>query len=48
MTREEVEKHQIEHILQVCRGNVSKAEAMLEINRVTVHHEIKKYGLKQE
>lgn len=48
VTMKEVEKHHIEHILQLCRGNVSKAASMLEINRVTLHHKIKKYGLKQE
>ncbi|MHC1724460.1 MAG: sigma-54-dependent transcriptional regulator [Syntrophobacteraceae bacterium] len=48
VTMKEVEKLHIEHILQLCRGNVSKAASMLEINRVTLHHKIKKYGLKQE
>jgi two-component system response regulator HydG len=44
----EVEKNHIEHILKLCRWNVSKAASMLEINRVTLHHKIKKYGLTRE
>lgn len=44
----EVEKHHIEHILKLCRWNVSKASTLLEMNRVTLHHKIKKYELKPE
>ncbi|MEM5786201.1 MAG: sigma-54 dependent transcriptional regulator [Syntrophobacteraceae bacterium] len=44
----DVEKNHIEHILKLCGWNVSKAASMLEINRVTLHHKIKKYGLRHE
>ncbi|MFZ2448028.1 MAG: sigma-54 dependent transcriptional regulator [Syntrophobacteraceae bacterium] len=44
----EVEKNHIEHVLKLCRWNISKAAILLEINRVTLHHKIKKYGLKPE
>jgi two-component system, NtrC family, response regulator HydG len=44
----EVEKNHIEHILKLCRWNISRAAAVLEINRVTLHHKIKKYDLKPE
>lgn len=42
----EVEKNHIERILKRCRWNISKASLLLEMNRVTLHHKIKKYGLK--
>jgi two-component system response regulator HydG len=48
VSMKEVERKHIEHILRLCRWNVSKAACMLEINRVTLHHKIKKYGLTQE
>lgn len=44
----EVEKNHIEHILKLCRWNISRAAVLLEMNRVTLHHKIKKYGLKSE
>jgi two-component system response regulator HydG len=47
VSMKEVEKNHIGHILKLCRWNVSKAACMLEINRVTLHHKIKKYGLTQ-
>jgi len=48
VSMKDVEKDHIGHILKLCRWNVSKAASMLEINRVTLHHKIKKYGLTQE
>jgi two-component system response regulator HydG len=48
VTMREVEKNHIEHILKLCRWNVSKAAVMLEMNRVTLHHKIKKFGLQPE
>ncbi|MCE5333079.1 MAG: sigma-54 dependent transcriptional regulator [Desulfobacteraceae bacterium] len=42
----DVEKNHIERILKRCRWNISKAALLLEITRVTLHHKIKKYGLK--
>jgi two-component system response regulator HydG len=44
----EVERHHIDHILKLCRWNISKAATILEINRVTLHHKIKKFDLKPE
>lgn len=44
----EVERHHIDHILKLCRWNISKAATLLEINRVTLHHKIKKFDLKPE
>jgi two-component system response regulator HydG len=48
MTMKDVEKNHIGHILELCRWNVSKAASMLEMNRVTLYHKVKKYGLKPE
>ncbi len=42
----EMEKRHIEHILQLCGWNISKAAKMLEINRSTLHNKIKKYDLR--
>jgi two-component system, NtrC family, response regulator HydG len=44
----EVERHHIDHILKLCRWNISKAATILEINRVTLHHKIKRFDLKPE
>jgi two-component system response regulator HydG len=44
----EVERRHIEHILKLCRWNISKAAALMEMNRVTLHHKIKKFDLKPE
>ncbi len=48
VTMREVEKNHIEHILKLCRWNISKAASVLEMNRVTLHHKIKKFELKPE
>ena len=37
-----------DHILKLCRWNISKAATLLEMNRVTLHHKIKKFDLKPE
>jgi len=42
----EMEKQHIERILKLCQGNISKAADLLEVNRVTLHSKIKKYGLR--
>jgi two-component system response regulator HydG len=42
---QEVEKNHIDRILKLCKGNISKAAHILEINRTTLHNKIKKYGL---
>ena len=44
----EVERQHIEHILKLCRWNISKAATLLEMNRVTLHHKIKKFDMKPE
>jgi two-component system response regulator HydG len=41
----EMEKRHIQHILNLCRGNISKAAGILEINRTTLHNKIKSYSL---
>ncbi|SFM64451.1 sigma-54-dependent transcriptional regulator [Thermodesulforhabdus norvegica] len=40
-----VEKRHIEKVLKECGWNISKAARILDINRTTLHHKIKKYGL---
>jgi two-component system response regulator HydG len=44
----EVERQHIEHTLKLCRWNISKAATLLEMNRVTLHHKIKKFDMKPE
>ncbi len=41
---EEVEKAHILHVLEECGGNQTKAAELLDIDRVTLHHKLKKYG----
>ncbi|MDR3570285.1 MAG: sigma-54 dependent transcriptional regulator [Syntrophobacteraceae bacterium] len=48
VTMRDVEKNHIEHILKLCRWNISKAAGVLEMNRVTLHHKIKKFALKPQ
>lgn len=42
---ERVDKIKIEQILSTCKGNVSKAAAMLAISRETLHIKIRKYEI---
>ncbi|MGO9416494.1 MAG: sigma-54-dependent transcriptional regulator [Syntrophobacteraceae bacterium] len=44
----EVERQHIEHTLKLCRWNISKAAIRLEMNRVTLHHKIKKFDIKPQ
>ncbi len=44
----EVEKNHIRRILDLCRWNISRASALLEMNRITLYNKIKKYDLKPE
>ncbi len=44
----EVERRHIEHILKLCRWNISRAATVLEMNRVTLHHKIKKFDLRPD
>lgn len=43
----EMEKNHIQHILEDCNWNVTRAAKILEINRVTLHKMIKRYNLKR-
>ena len=47
MTLEEVEKQQIIKVLQNTEGNVTRAAALLGIDRVTLYNKLKKYGIKR-
>ncbi|MGQ9484142.1 MAG: sigma-54-dependent transcriptional regulator [Desulfosoma sp.] len=42
---EDMERLHIQRILKQCRGNISQTARVLKINRTTLHHKIKKYGL---
>ncbi len=46
VSMKDVEKNHIHRTLKLVRWNISKAATLLEINRVTLHNKIKKYGLK--
>jgi two-component system response regulator HydG len=41
---EEVERAHILHVLEGCGGNQSRAAEVLDIDRVTLHHKLKRYG----
>jgi len=41
---DEVERAHILHILEECNGNQSRAAEVLGIDRVTLHHKLKRYG----
>jgi two-component system response regulator HydG len=43
----EAETNHIRKILRECDGNVTRAAAVLKINRVTLHKKIKRYGLRE-
>ncbi len=43
-TLEEIERAHILQVLEECGGNQSRAAEMLAIDRVTLHHKLKKYG----
>ncbi len=47
-TLEEIEKAHILRTLEECHGNQSRAAEMLDIDRVTLHHKLKKYGWSRE
>jgi len=44
---EEMERVHIERVLRDCAWNQSRAARILKIDRVTLHHKIKRYGLKR-
>jgi two-component system response regulator HydG len=41
---EEVERAHILRVLETCGGNQSRAAEVLDIDRVTLHHKLKRYG----
>jgi two-component system, NtrC family, response regulator HydG len=43
-TLEEMERAHILRVLEECGGNQSRAAEVLDIDRVTLHHKLKKYG----
>jgi two-component system, NtrC family, response regulator HydG len=46
-TLEDMEKVHILAVLDECRGNQTLAAEMLDIDRVTLHNKLKKYGWKR-
>jgi two-component system, NtrC family, response regulator HydG len=47
-TLEDVEREHILAVLQECKGNQTLAAEVLDIDRVTLHNKLKKYGWKRE
>jgi DNA-binding NtrC family response regulator len=47
-TLDEVERRHVAHVLRHAGGNVSQAARILDIDRVTLYHKIRKYGLKKD
>jgi len=45
---EDIEKAHILAVLQECKGNQTLAAELLDIDRVTLHNKLKKYGWKRE
>jgi two-component system, NtrC family, response regulator HydG len=43
-TLEEIEKAHILRVLEECAGNQTRAAEVLDIDRVTLHNKLKKYG----
>ena len=41
---DEIERAHILRILEECGGNQSRAAEVLDIDRVTLHHKLKRYG----
>lgn len=41
---DQVERAHILHVLEECGGNQSRAAEVLDIDRVTLHHKLKRYG----
>jgi DNA-binding protein Fis len=41
---DEVERSHIMRVLEECGGNQSRAADILDIDRVTLHHKLKRYG----
>ena len=43
-TLDDIEKAHILRVLEECGGNQTRAAEMLDIDRVTLHNKLKKYG----
>lgn len=43
-TLEDIEREHILRVLEECGGNQTRAAEMLDIDRVTLHNRLKKYG----
>ncbi len=43
-TLDEIERAHILRVLEECGGNQSRAADVLDIDRVTLHHKLKRYG----
>ncbi len=41
---DEIERAHILQVLEECGGNQSRAAEVLDIDRVTLHHKLKRYG----
>jgi DNA-binding NtrC family response regulator len=48
MTLDQVEKRQILHMLELCKGNKTKAAGRLGIARITLRGKLKQYGIADE
>jgi len=46
-TLEDAERSHILAVLEECNGNQTQAAAVLDIDRVTLHNKLKKYGWKR-
>ena len=46
-TLDDVERTHIFRVLEECRGNQTRAAEILDIDRVTLHNRLKKYGWKR-
>jgi DNA-binding NtrC family response regulator len=47
-TLDEMERAHILRVLDECGGNQTRAAETLDIDRVTLHHKLKKYGWKKD
>ena len=47
-TLEEAERAHILHVMEECGGNQTRAARVLDIDRVTLHTKLKKYGWKKD
>lgn len=48
LSLEEMEREHIARVLATTEGNISRAAQVLQINRTTLYHKVKKYGLKPQ